>query len=103
MTDAAAAAATEHEIRYPSFEPPDVFRFKAGDTVFVRDLNTSGRGYRIVSATVRAQHYHPDRHPGYPNGEGYTLDGELWWDCYPGCRVFATRAEALAARIAEVA
>ena len=75
------------------------FRFKAGDVVWVRDVGSNGYGYKLTKATVRDQHYHPDRHPGYPNGEGYTLDGELWWDCYPGCRVFASREEAAKARI----
>ena len=84
--------------------PFNVHRFKVGDTVWVRDRghhlgSMRGGGYTIVQATVREQHYHPGRHPGYPNGEGYALDGELWWDCYPGCRVFATQAEARAARI----
>jgi hypothetical protein len=77
-------------------------RFKPGDEVWVRDrghgMNQIG-GYAIVKAKVRQQHFHPDRHPGYPHGEGYTLDGDLWWDCYPGCRVFATRSEAIKARI----
>lgn len=85
---------------------PDVFRFKAGETVWVRDpahhKGFSGTGgYCIVEATVREQHYHPDRAPFYPEGEGYALDGELWWDCYPGCRVFATKAEATAARLSK--
>jgi hypothetical protein len=48
------------------------------------------------------RHLHTDRHPAYPNGEGYALDGELWWDCYPGCRVFKTREEAIKARLSEV-
>jgi hypothetical protein len=26
----------------------------------------------------------------------------LHWDCYPGCRVFATREEAIAARMGKV-
>ena len=65
---------------------PDVFRFNVGQSV-------------IEQATVRECNYHPDRHPSYPNGEGYSLDGNLWWDCYPGCRVFKTREEALAARM----
>lgn len=56
-------------------------------------------GYAIVEATVVDLHYHPGRHPWYPDGEGYDLDGDLWWTCYPGCRVFATRAEAIAARM----
>lgn len=72
------------------------FRFKVGDTVWVRDY----RG--VKEATVREQHEHPDRHPFYPHGEGYALDGYLWWDCYPGCRVFATRAEAKAARVSNM-
>src|ERR1019366_3116347 len=81
--------------------PRGVFRFRRGQYVWVRDRchskGLSGRGgYTIVQARV------PDRHPFYPNGEGYALDGELWWDCYPGCRVFATRAEALAARMGKV-
>ena len=73
------------------------FRFGVGDKVWVRDRRV--RGYAIVEATVREQHYHPDRHPFYPDGEGYALDGQLWWDCYPGCRVFATRTEATQARL----
>lgn len=78
-----------------------VHRFVAGQKVWVRDKGhgRNGGGYRIVEATVREQHYHPGRHPWYPNGEGYSLDGNLWWDCYPGCRVFATRVEAVAARM----
>lgn len=82
-----------------------IHRFKVGQTVWVRDRSHSlghAGGYCIVEAKVRELHYHPDRHPGYPNGEGYALDGELWWDCYPGCRVFATRAEAIAARMSRV-
>ena len=59
-------------------------------------------GFSIVQAKVRERHYHPCRHPAYLNGEGYTLDGELWWDCYPGCRVFKTRDEALAARMGNI-
>jgi len=78
-----------------------VFRFAVGESVWVRDRGTNGRGYRIVPATVREQHSHPDRHPGYPNGEGYALDGELWWVCYPGCRVFATKQEAVQARVGD--
>lgn len=76
--------------------------FKVGDSVWVRDLGKNGRGYKITEATVREQHTHPDRHPAYPNGEGYTLDGELWWDCYPGCRVFATKDQAKSARISNM-
>jgi hypothetical protein len=81
-------------------------RFKVGDKVWVRDrahgsIDSRG-GYCIVEATVRELHDHPGRHPAYPNGEGYALDGELWWDCYPGCRVFRTRPEALAARMSNV-
>jgi hypothetical protein len=77
------------------------YRFKVGDQVWVRDASHGKNtgGYTIVRATVREVHYHPDRHPAYPHGEGYALDGDLWWDCYPGCRVFATRAEATAARM----
>ncbi len=74
------------------------FRFNVGDSVWVRDRGARG-GFRIVPAVVREQHNHPGRHPAYPNGEGYALDGQLWWDCYPGCRVFATKGEAIAARI----
>jgi len=78
-----------------------VFRFNIGDKVWVRDRGhgRNGGGYRIVEARVLEAHYHPDRHPFYPNGEGYSLDGDLWWDCYPGCRIFATREEAVKARI----
>lgn len=78
-----------------------VHRFQAGQKVWVRDRGHGrhGGGYRIVEATVRELHYHPGRHPSCPDGEGYSLDGELWWDCYPGCRVFATRKEAVAARM----
>lgn len=76
-------------------------RFKVGDTVFVRDKSRSQHGYRIVEAAVREVHHHEGRHPGYPYGEGYALDGQLWWDCYPGCRVFATRGAALRARLSK--
>ena len=78
-----------------------IFRFRVGQRVWVRDRGHGphGSGYRIVEAVVREQHQHPGRHPWYPNGEGYSLDGQLWWDCYPGCRVFRTREEALAARL----
>ena len=57
--------------------------------------------YTIVEATVREHSISqiPTGTPFYPNGEGYALDGELWWDCYPGCRVFATRQEAIDARL----
>jgi hypothetical protein len=72
-------------------------RFKIGQKVWVRDARL--HGYAIVEATVADLHYHPDRHPWYPDGEGYDLDGELWWTCYPGCRVFATKEEAKAARM----
>lgn len=76
------------------------FRFNVGDKVWVRDrCHNGGGGYTLVEAAVREQHNHPDRHPGYPNGEGYALDGELWWDCYPGCRVFPTRDQAIAGAI----
>lgn len=74
------------------------FRFEVGQTVWVRDRGHHG-GFRIEEATVREQHHHPDRHPFYPHGEGYDLDGQLWWSCYPGCRVFATRKEAVEARL----
>ena len=84
--------------------PEGVFRFKRGENVWVRDRSHGdGRGgYCIVPAKVRERHYHPGRHPAYPSGEGYALDGELWWDCYPGCRVFKTREEAIKARLSEV-
>jgi quercetin dioxygenase-like cupin family protein len=86
-----------------------VFRFRVGEKVWVRDhvhpkkkgLSASMGGFTIVQARVRERHHHPDRHPFYPNGEGYALDGELWWDCYPGCRVFATKEEAIKARMGE--
>jgi hypothetical protein len=78
-----------------------VHRFAVGDKVWVRDARHHG-GYCIVEAIVRDLHFHPDRHPWYPHGEGYDLDGQLWWTCYPGCRVFATRAEALAARMTKL-
>ena len=76
-----------------------IFRFKVGQTVWVRDRRSVPGGFRLVEAKVRKQHNHPDRHPYYPNGEGYSLDGDLWWDCYPGCRVFATREEARTTRL----
>lgn len=84
-----------------------IFRFNVGDKVWVRDpahhKGHRGRGgYTIVEATVREQHHHPDRHPFYPDGEGYALDSHLWWDCYPGCRVFATKQEATAARLSKI-
>jgi hypothetical protein len=94
-------------------------RFKVGDTVFVRDkaapkggthyredgsyIDQRG-GYRIVKAVVQDVHFHPGREPFYPHGEGYSFNGcgaSLWWDCYPGCRVWATREEAIAARMTE--
>lgn len=84
------------------------FRFKVGDKVWVRDhvhpskLSSNMGGFSIVPAVVLEQHSHYDRHPSYPNGEGYELDGELWWSCYPGCRVFATREEAIAARMGKL-
>lgn len=95
----------EEERDTPGCEEETIFRFKVGDKVWVRDRgHGAGRGgYCIVEATVREQHSHPGRHPAYPNGEGYALDGELWWDCYPGCRVFATKAEATSARMSEFA
>ena len=88
--------------------PKGVFRFRRGQYVWVRDKahgrNSRGRGgYSIVRARVRERHLHPDRHPFYPHGEGYAPDGKLWWDCYPGCRVFATHAEAVAARMGKLA
>jgi hypothetical protein len=85
----------KHERRRAAHPP----RFKVGDEVLVRDKGAGRGGYRIVKATVVEVHDHPGREPGYPHGEGYELDGELWWSCYPGCRVWATRAEALAARM----
>lgn len=78
---------------------PGVFRFRVGDKVWVRDKAYHRGGYRIVEAVVEALHAHPDRHPWYPNGEGYQLCGWLWWSCYPGCRVFTTREDALKARM----
>ena len=77
---------------------PGVFRFKTGDKVWVRDRGRNG-GYRTVEAVVREQHYHPDRHPWYPYGEGYDLEGKLWWSCYTGCRVFATKEQVRTARM----
>lgn len=79
----------------------NIFRFEVGQTVWVRDRGhgPNGSGYKIEQAVVREQHEHAGRHPWYPNGEGYSLEGNLWWDCYPGCRVFGTRKEALAARL----
>lgn len=80
---------------------PKIHRFSVGQTVWVRDKGhgSNGSGYKIEQAVVREQHIHPGRQPWYPNGEGYSLDGNLWWDCYPGCRVFATRNEAVNARM----
>ncbi len=80
---------------------PGVFRFQAGESVWVRDRGKRG-GYCITQAIVREQHYHPDRDPFYPEGEGYALNGELWWDCYPGCRVFTSREAALKARMGKI-
>ena len=90
-------------VRYAS----GIFRFKRGQYVWVRDVahhkNYRGKGgFTIVQARVRERHYHPERHPFYLNGEGYTLDGYLHWDCYPGCRVFATREEAVSARMGAI-
>ena len=87
---------------YKTHWPRGVFRFKRGENVWVRDRGNGRGGYRIVPAKIRERHLHPDRHPFYPSGEGYALDGELWWDCYPGCRVFKTREEAIKARMSEV-
>lgn len=89
------------------------FRFKVGDKVFVRDVSLSGSGFRIVGpVVVQEVHSHPGRSPFYPHGEGYAFgyagigteqeheaQPGLWWDCYPGCRVWATRAEAIRARL----
>ncbi len=79
------------------------FRFKVGDKVWVRDRShgENSGGYCIVPAVVTEQHSHPDRHPAYPNGEGYELDGNLWWSCYPGCRVWKTREQVIAARMGD--
>jgi hypothetical protein len=82
--------------------PRGVFRFRRGQYVWVRDRSRGRGGYSITRARVRERHLHLDRQPFYPRGEGYALDGDLWWDCYPGCRVFATRAEALAARMTKL-
>jgi hypothetical protein len=78
-----------------------IHRFSVGQKVWVRDRGhgPNGSGYKIEEAIVLEQHDHPGRHPWYPNGEGYSLDGNLWWDCYPGCRVFATLQEARNARM----
>lgn len=76
----------------------NIFRFRVGQIVWVRDYRWP-RGCKVVQAKVRERHEHSDRHPWYPNGEGYALDGELWWDCYPGCRVFGTREEAQVGRL----
>ena len=95
-------ALTKRGNRYKIHWPRGVFRFKRGENVWVRDRGTGRGGYRIVPAKVMERHLHTDRHPAYPNGEGYALDGELWWDCYPGCRVFKTREEAIKARLSEV-
>lgn len=107
--DEYAEAVLKQSRKYDEYchrEIPGVFRFHVGDKVWVRDRahgkpgNLNGRGgYTIVEATVRELHYHLGRHPFYPNGEGYALDGDLWWDCYPGCRVAATRKEATAIRL----
>ena len=78
--------------------PSSIFRFEVGQTVWVRDYRYP-RGVKVVQAVVREQHEHAGRHPWYPNGEGYSLDGELWWDCYPGCRVFASLEKAKAGRL----
>lgn len=75
-----------------------IFRFSVGQIVWVRDYRWP-RGRKVVKAIVREQHIHEGRHPWYPNGEGYALDGELWWDCYSGSRVFLTREEAMSERL----
>ncbi len=77
-------------------------KFATPMMILVRDRGRGRGGYKIEEATVLELHYHPGRHPWYPNGEGYDLEGNLWWTCYPGCRVFATRAEAIAARLSEI-
>lgn len=81
----------------------DGFRFTVGQKVWVRDRRAARGGFRIVEATVVGHHYHPGRHPWYPNGEGYDLKGNLYWTCYPGLRVFATRAKAVAGRLPQTA
>lgn len=74
--------------------------FNVGDTVWVRDRGPKGGGYRIVRARVIEQHSHNGMHAG----ESYVLDDveeppKLSWRCYPKCRVFFTRAQAIEARI----
>jgi len=78
------------------------FRFNVGDTVFVIDgtiVDFTDRAlvlaekheYKklpIVKAIVREQHHHSD-------DERYTFSSKnTLWDCYPGCRVFATLEQA---------
>jgi len=94
-------------------------RFRVGDKVWVRDVGCTlyhrMRGFRIRGPVVIQEvHSHPGRHPFYPGGEGYSFNysgvgseadneaqDDLWWDCYPGSRVWATREEASAARVSE--
>lgn len=83
-------------------EGKEVHRFAIGETVWVRDRGRNGGGVSLEEAIVLERHYHPDRHPYYPNGEGYVLDGELWWSCYSGCRVFKTREEVSRARLNKI-
>ena len=88
------------------------FRFGVGDKIFVIDgsiidftdiglMASEHHEYKnltIKSAVVRDLHSHPERMPYYPCGEGYSLSGNLMWDCYHGSRVFANYEEAELAR-----
>lgn len=74
------------------------FRFKIGDHVWIRDrAHITRGGYRIVPAVVVREPYERNGNEYFPVSE--TTDKGLWWASYPACRVFATREEAVEARV----